>query len=119
MRELCVNCNSLDSEERCCFCHEYDRFEPNDETKVTILEEEIAELKELHESDKESLQLIIDKANEQIEQLYNDNYVLKTAFITQQDKIEKMKADIRELKNTFDYFPINSAIDEILKGWEK
>lgn len=117
MRELCVNCNSLDSEERCCFCHEHDRFAPNDETKIIMLEEEIEELKELHESDKESFRLIIDKANEKIEQLSNDNHVLKTAFITQQDKIEKMKVDILELKNTFNYFPINSAIDEILEKW--
>lgn len=112
---------------------------------------ENTELKELHKSDKESLQLIIDKTNEQIEQLSNDNHVLKTSFICQKEQIEKlekenaelkkqnkklndfdnsqskkllikiesMKLDIQALKNTFDYFPINSAINQIFERWEK
>lgn len=95
MREQCINCNSWDSQTRCCFCHAHDRFEPKDEIKVIMLEEEIEELKELHESDKESLQLIFDKANEQIDKLNLQNQRLNEL----KKQNEELKADKKYLDN--------------------
>lgn len=48
----------------------------------------------MNENDQESMLELLDKIDElkeQIDQLSNDNHVLKTSFIIQQEQTEKMK----------------------------
>lgn len=62
--------------------------------RIAELEKENAKLKEQNKDLCESLDIMNNRENElldQIEQLSNDNHVLKTSFITQQAQIEKMK----------------------------
>ena len=41
----------------------------------------------------------IEELEEQIEQLSNDNHVLKTSFITQQEQIEVLEEKLQKAKN--------------------
>lgn len=72
-----------EEQEKTCYCKHIQNFE-----------KENAELEKdkewLDNTNNEQTKVIID-LQEQIDQLSNDNHVLKTAFITQNEQIEKMK----------------------------
>lgn len=78
------------------------------------LQKENEELKafESHWEEIEEDAKVIAKENEelkeQIDQLSNDNHVLKTSFITQQEQIEKMKSFIHSEINFCMYCPLTN-----------
>ena len=45
--------------------------------------------------------------------------IIEGSYIKLEKKINGMKKDIQQLKETFNYFPVADAINEILERWDK
>lgn len=105
---------------------EYKEKTENMFIKNTVLINENEALKKENEelkADKEWLDntnneqtVVILKLQQQIEQLSNDNYVLKTAFITQKEQNEKMKCCGNcEYRNNYNFPTLEEPCRKCLK----